>query len=841
MVTDTPEDVEAVLKVMNKLADDVEPSVRAELMEQVPHIAMYCQEFKAKLAHVVPDSLLPMVVKFLTDINIQVRKTSQAALLVLLEQGLVEKDDVKEQVCPIIIRLTEADSMDDYRTEAVALLSKMAPLIGKDMSEAIFLERFAALCVDPLFHVRKVCAANFGDFSSVVGMESTEKVLLPKFFYLCEDGVWGVRKACADVFMPVSCVCSPSVRKTELSPVFVNLLKDQSRWVRMTAYQALGPFISTFADSNITSLLHNDNGEIVITDRELLAQRLEDLEQARAEEQEEEAEKQVENEDESKPSLSDQVCDDPEEAKEVEDESVIQMDIDTEDDEDDKDEEKDEQHLRSSSNSNKIVHSKSLGDLSLEEERANNYSSSQSSSKMTSSESFNNFHYWRDPLPILDDLPTEKEAEKVETKETEEDEEKDSADSSTMELFRPGATNDQRTSFSVFDPNSNGSNANNNNNNSRASVTDSSRQAASATNAASQQMQDPALPKGPPARWQKIVPQLLVDHFVSMTDPSRAQTVDSEIAHHCAFSLPAVALTLGRNNWPLLKETYDVLASDMQWKVRRTLASSIHELGVILGEEAVIYDLIPIFNGFLKDLDEVRIGLLKHLSDFLKLLPLDLRRDYLPKMSDFLYMDNDRNWRFRQELTEQMGQLIPLFTSEEVKTYLAPIAVILIKDKVAAVRTSAVNVHGIIVKTLLEESSESSDSGLVRVLLADLVVELAKSESWIHRQTYGSLALTLFQESALEHTQFGQDILPNLLDLAEDKVPNVRLMVARALKEIRQATYFTTEANPHHAQMDGVINELSEDKDADVRAFFEVPQAYDSDGEPIGDISSLPV
>ena len=80
--------------------------------------------------------------------------------------------------------------------------------------------------------------------------------------------------------MPVSCVCSPTVRKSELSPIFTNLLKDQSRWVRMTAYQALGPFISTFADSNITALLHNDNGEIVITDRELLAQRLEDLEKA---------------------------------------------------------------------------------------------------------------------------------------------------------------------------------------------------------------------------------------------------------------------------------------------------------------------------------------------------------------------------------------------------------------------------------------------------------------------------------------------------------------------------------------------------------------------------------
>ena len=90
-------------------------------MEQVPHIAMYCQEFKAKLAHVVPETLLPMVVKFLTDVNIQVRKTSQAALLVLLEQGLVEKSDVQEQVCPVILRLTEADALDDHRTEAVAV------------------------------------------------------------------------------------------------------------------------------------------------------------------------------------------------------------------------------------------------------------------------------------------------------------------------------------------------------------------------------------------------------------------------------------------------------------------------------------------------------------------------------------------------------------------------------------------------------------------------------------------------------------------------------------------------------------------------------------------------
>ena len=59
----------------------------------------------------------------------------------------------------------------------------MAPLIGKEMSERLFLERFASLCVDPLFHVRKVCAANFGDFSGVVGSDPTEQVLVSKSLF----------------------------------------------------------------------------------------------------------------------------------------------------------------------------------------------------------------------------------------------------------------------------------------------------------------------------------------------------------------------------------------------------------------------------------------------------------------------------------------------------------------------------------------------------------------------------------------------------------------------------------------------------------------------------------
>lgn len=63
---------------------------------------------------------------------------------------------------------------------------------------------------------------------------------------------------------------------------------------------------------------------------------------------------------------------------------------------------------------------------------------------------------------------------------------------------------------------------------------------------------------------QNVIPQQLLDQYLSMTDPARAQTVDTEIAKHCAFSLPGVALTLGRQNWHCLKDTYETLATDVQ-------------------------------------------------------------------------------------------------------------------------------------------------------------------------------------------------------------------------------------------------------------------------------------
>ena len=58
----------------------LEPSVRVELMEQVPHVAVYCYEHHSMM-EAVPQYILFIVLRFLTDLNNQVQLEGLHVLL----------------------------------------------------------------------------------------------------------------------------------------------------------------------------------------------------------------------------------------------------------------------------------------------------------------------------------------------------------------------------------------------------------------------------------------------------------------------------------------------------------------------------------------------------------------------------------------------------------------------------------------------------------------------------------------------------------------------------------------------------------------------------------------
>lgn len=57
-------------------------------------------------------------------------------------------------------------------------MSRLAPLLGAQITERVFLRRFSELCANKVFYVRKVCAAHFGDFCAVARREALEQVLV---------------------------------------------------------------------------------------------------------------------------------------------------------------------------------------------------------------------------------------------------------------------------------------------------------------------------------------------------------------------------------------------------------------------------------------------------------------------------------------------------------------------------------------------------------------------------------------------------------------------------------------------------------------------------------------
>uniref|UniRef100_A0A6Q2Y1L1 Serine/threonine-protein phosphatase 4 regulatory subunit 1 n=1 Tax=Esox lucius TaxID=8010 RepID=A0A6Q2Y1L1_ESOLU len=830
-VSEDERDCIAVLERVGRLADDSEPTVRAELMEQVHHIAIFCQENRPSIPFAFSKYLLPIVVRYLADQNNQVRKTSQTALLELLEQELIERGDVETQVCPVLVDLTAPDSNDDVKTEAMAIICKMAPMVGKDITERLFLPRFCEMCCDcRMFHVRKVCAANFGEICSVVGGEATEELLLPRFFQLCSDNVWGVRKACAECFMSVSSATSQEIRRTKLSSLFISLISDPSRWVRQAAFQSLGQFISTFASPNSVGQYFKDGEEgecncvrsqnrcshLGLFNRHLRreSQLHEWLSSSLPQPGDPESEREL-------------FLLTPERSEERRDsldtvgtlEKGIAPSTDTE--------------------------SPDLSvPLSISSPEPAEESSAQPPDRVPEQELYNSFHFWRTPIAQIDLdmelLPQEEPASCVSVQ----------AKASTPALGRKQLEElienlephiddpDVKAQVDVLTAAL------------RAATLDSHLEDAFLEARESQGIHHQDNPFGvhqtprighevralagrtvrvglsgdcfgqaeeKKSKLQDVIPQALLDQYLSMTDPSRAQTVDMEIAKHCAYSLPGVAMTLGRQNWHCLRDTYETLASDMQWKVRRTLAFSIHELALILGDQLTAADLVPIFNSFLKDLDEVRVGVLKHLYDFLKLLHPETRRKYLYQLQEFLVTDNSRNWRFRSELAEQLVLLLELYSGQDVYDYLRPLAFSLCTDRVSSVRWTSYKLVSEMIRKL------ASCQALLTDFLSELVEKFCHSPKWSGRQAFAFVCQLAIEDDCVSLEQFSEHLLAPLLQLASDPVANVRVLLAKTISQsLLEREYFLHSANSHQEALEQTLVALQMDLDKDVKYFASV-------------------
>jgi serine/threonine-protein phosphatase 4 regulatory subunit 1 len=184
------------------------------------------------------------------------------------------------------------------------------------------------------------------------------------------------------------------------------------------------------------------------------------------------------------------------------------------------------------------------------------------------------------------------------------------------------------------------------------------------------------------------VPKELLKHFIGMASQS-TQNSDSDLVEYCAFNFPAVTLTVGKDNWSLLEKTFNLLVKDVQWKVRRSLSFSLHELAKILGTKITEETLVPAFEVFLRDLDEVKIGVVSNMGKFMENLSDKTIQEYLKILEEI--PDETDNWRIREQVALQIPTISNILSTDLIQKTLIKIAFSMMEDSYSDVRLAGLN------------------------------------------------------------------------------------------------------------------------------------------------------
>ncbi|GMT28351.1 hypothetical protein PFISCL1PPCAC_19648 [Pristionchus fissidentatus] len=815
-----PKLAEEVFQVVDLLARDQASSVQCCLLEGMSVMLSMCQK-SSVLAPFAPSILTPLLVRTLTTTTTDnVRKNAIGIVGLLLEQSLLPQECLLSSILPTLFSLCSIDTSpeahtyiaDEQRVESASVLCRsISSGIVKDRDWILsnFVPKYSYLLADSVFHIRKAAVTILGDLCKMFGEKFCVEFALPHTVVLGKDDMWGVRKAICEVFVDVAIFCPQSLRRSTLAPLFIGLLRDTSRWVSYIAFQELGPFISTFANSAITGLMIKD-GQVIRRPPNGLGE----------EEDKKEAEERAKMVCKELPPG----CYVPEMKEKMEENEKDELDetVALEQLLGELNEEREKITSRCRSEENLIgghgVSSKchSLDDLSLigldnlmeiEPDIVSEREESMVGSPPSSEDAFYSNIYWGS-YTLNDEYLAAFGTNAVSSPRRAKNEEMMGRRSEVMSRKETMEKKEEK----------------------RIEVTEEEKE---------EKMEVKEIDIMEGEDREEIVPVELVEHFIKMVSGPSSDAADMN--RQCAHNFPAVAFTLGTENWNNLRETYTTLSKDHQWRVRVSLAHSIHEMATIIGLERAEQDLVPVFDALREDVDEVRGGLLKNLAHFIKNLPISARLSMLNKLPHFLRMDREgeTNWRFRLEFAKQCTLLCELYPVEAINGTIAGIALTLATDRVSDVRVEASRLMARIVHLMVEEewkdkesTTESEDTDddmpLTNGFVRDIVKGFALSQRWSRRQTF----VHMVEECRylLTESQLSCLFLSETLDLVKDSVPNVRIVVARALTPPLTGGVWSDRVK-------ATLEILKEDSDMDVARQARIALGFPPEKEMI-DISS---
>ncbi|KAI8973007.1 armadillo-type protein [Pilobolus umbonatus] len=307
------------------------------------------------------------------------------------------------------------------------------------------------------------------------------------------------------------------------------------------------------------------------------------------------------------------------------------------------------------------------------------------------------------------------------------------------------------------------------------------------------------------AMGEAITREELVSLFVYLIKDSEGEVKTLAIGQAPEFCKLLDKAIVIEKILPCIKE----LVIDTNQHVRVAIATNISGLAVILGKETTIEYLLPLFLQLLKDdYPEVRLNIISKLENVNEVIGIDrLSQSLLPAIVE---LAEDKQWRVRLAIIEY----IPLLASQLGVGFfdekLLNLCLSWLADAVFSIRDAAT--------TNLKKLVEIFGCEWATHVVLPRIMEMANNENYLYRMT--TLFTLTTMSVSLTPDIIQETILPTVVKLADDPIPNVRFNVAKSI-EVLAPVLMTNPATVVlvSTKLVEILVKLESDPDTDVKWF----------------------
>lgn len=301
----------------------------------------------------------------------------------------------------------------------------------------------------------------------------------------------------------------------------------------------------------------------------------------------------------------------------------------------------------------------------------------------------------------------------------------------------------------------------------------------------------------PPSTWS-------AEGGAYRSDPERSLVM--------AYNLPAVLLTVGKEQWPRLRAIHQDLCTDVSGKVRRSLAASLHEVAKIVGPQAASQDILPLFRrALVEDNDiEVRAAALEHADVLLSHVDAVDGEAELRKLHGMWQTTFASSWRLRERLVQLIPSLAPKFLLSDDEGTLVHLMRDAIVDVVSAVRAAGVTSVPTLYQIFEEHDQVVADGFL------GMVADIGENESY--RARVGCLmSMQALFHHRVQRSSVEMLLLGRLVALGRDPVVDVRIALAKAVALMCRLEELYASPQSRSDELIDLLRRLTHDRSADVR------------------------